>query len=102
MEEKRESKTYEDKVELIKKIKELGKDLENAYETIDIINVSQFSNLDKYGFDRDGIHKDTKNKYDPNGFSRYGIHKNTKNKYDPNGFRILKINMTLTVLIGMA
>ena len=105
MEERRESKTYEDKVELIKKIKELEKDLENAYKTLDIINVSKFSNLDRYGFDRDGIHKDTKNEYDPNGFNRNGlnkdagytydpndfnrdgIHKTTKNEYDPNGFK---------------
>ena len=35
-----------------------------------------------------GLHKDTKNKYDPNGFDMKGLHKDTENKYDPNGFNM--------------
>ena len=35
-----------------------------------------------------GLHKDTKNKYDPNGFDMKGLHKDTENKYGPNGFNM--------------
>ena len=35
---------------------------------------------------KEGLHKDTKDKYDPNGFDKYGSHKDTKDRYDPNGF----------------
>ena len=37
-------------------------------------------------FNRDGIHKDTKNEYDPNGFNRDGLNKDTGYTYDPNDF----------------
>ena len=33
-----------------------------------------------------GLHKDTKNIYDPNGFDRNGFDKYTRTIYDPNGF----------------
>ena len=87
MKEKKQSKTFGDKVELIKKIKELEKDLENSYKTIDVIvSSSKFSNLNKYGFDKNGIHKDTGNRYDANGFNIDGFNKDTGNRYDRNGF----------------
>ena len=41
---------------------------------------------EKYDFDKDGEHKDTKTKYDSNGFDKDGKHKDTKTKYDSNGF----------------
>ena len=46
-------------------MRKMEEDLENAYNTIDIL---------------------TKNKYDPNGFDMYGNPKDTSNKHDPNGF----------------
>ena len=62
----------------------------------------------KDGFDIDGKHKDTKNKYDPNGPNGFDIdekHKKTKYKYDPNGsdigenIEILDIYTILMILI---
>ena len=43
---------------------------------------------DFYGFDINGIHKETKDKYDPNGFNINGKHKETNDKYDTYGFDI--------------
>ena len=46
---------------------------------------------DEFGFDKDGIHKDTGRKwgldgYDVNGFNRRGIHKITGTKFNPQGY----------------
>ena len=46
---------------------------------------------DEFGFDKDGIHKDTCRKwgldgYDVNGFNRRGIHKITGTKFNPQGY----------------
>lgn len=51
--------------------------------------------IDKYGFDKWGIHKVTKEKYDENGFDVYGFHKKTGTRIDENrktrdGYIILK------------
>ena len=85
MKERKDPQIYEEKEELIKKnIKKLEEDLDNSYKVIDFI--SNKLNLDGYGFDRNGIHNETKNEYDPNGFDKNGIHEYTKSQYDPNGF----------------
>ena len=45
-------------------------------------------NMILFGFNINGKHKYTKDKYDPNGFDINGKHKDANNEYDPNGFDI--------------
>ena len=43
---------------------------------------------DPNGFDINGLHKDTNDRYNPNGFDRYYTHKDSNDICDPNGFSI--------------
>ena len=55
------------------------------------IKVKEKKHYDEYGFDKDGVNKDTGRKwgldgYDVNGFNKRGIHKITGTKFDPEGY----------------
>ena len=89
------------------------------------MNIKILTTYNPHGFDRDGIHQYTNDKYDSKGFNIKGEHKDTKTTYDPNGFdrdgihqythdkyddmvlidmvkiKILKLYMILMVLIYM-
>ena len=45
-----------------------------------------FSRRDKYGFDKNGMHKATGTKFNKDGFDKDGIHKVTKTKFDEDGY----------------
>ena len=70
----------------VKKLEEENKELYNLLDTL-TKNFKDRILYDHFGFNKDGIHKDTNEIYDPNGFDINGIHK------------ILKMNIILMVLI---
>ena len=50
-----------------------------------------FSRRDKYGFDKNGMHKATGTKFNKDGFDKYGIHRNGT-QLDENGFYVTGFN----------
>ena len=59
-----------------KDVKKLEEENEELYNLLDTLTKNFKERISHHG-----IHKDTKNEYNPNGFNKDGIHKNTNERY---------------------